>query len=484
MYNIQEAFQILQIDITNDRKVIRSAYAALVKQYHPEENPTEWERIRQAYEIARAYADRAPSRKEASYEQDQAALLQQTRPAKRVEREKTAQEPTTEQESATVQKPAANQEPVIARKPTVDQEPVIARKPTVDQEPVASPEPAESWEQQEAEQFFKGRTQEKDQKLQEAEDVVLRALREMLYSQAVSYEGWYKVIHMPQMDLVLTSDAVLEEILSTLEGKYPELTACRLLKTLMQRVEKELETIQDVDSRKRKLVLVRQIEKHINIWDWQEKQKKAARAERSKNLLKFILGIVGIVIVGDVLLMVLVYILLGSDDPISQKTPQRTILTAEEMEQGAKIGDPSAVLENIMELHLGGGTYGDRMVTHSSEHHVILTQNDVPEGIELPAVWYFTGAFCFYTKDGQTDDVIACLQLDEFHLKKDGFVVYAYDAAASAYIQQDITYLGNAGDTQAEFPYVYQNVLYVRVPEYAPNGAQLRYKTVILRTVE
>lgn len=45
-------YEILGIDRNADTKTIKRAYAKLVKQYHPEEYPEEWERIHNAYECA------------------------------------------------------------------------------------------------------------------------------------------------------------------------------------------------------------------------------------------------------------------------------------------------------------------------------------------------------------------------------------------------------------------------------------------------
>lgn len=48
--NISYAFSVLEIEPTNDKKVIKKAYAGLVKKYHPEEYPEKWEVIHEAYE--------------------------------------------------------------------------------------------------------------------------------------------------------------------------------------------------------------------------------------------------------------------------------------------------------------------------------------------------------------------------------------------------------------------------------------------------
>lgn len=54
--NYIDAFEQLQLEPTTDKKAIKKAYAALVKEYHPEEFPEEWQLIHSAYEIAIKYA--------------------------------------------------------------------------------------------------------------------------------------------------------------------------------------------------------------------------------------------------------------------------------------------------------------------------------------------------------------------------------------------------------------------------------------------
>lgn len=49
-------FNVLGIERTTDKRVIKRAYASKVKQYHPEENPEEWKKVHEAYEAAMAYA--------------------------------------------------------------------------------------------------------------------------------------------------------------------------------------------------------------------------------------------------------------------------------------------------------------------------------------------------------------------------------------------------------------------------------------------
>ena len=48
-FNLNEAYRILGIEPGSDIKEVKKAYASLIKQYHPEENPEEWRKIHDAY---------------------------------------------------------------------------------------------------------------------------------------------------------------------------------------------------------------------------------------------------------------------------------------------------------------------------------------------------------------------------------------------------------------------------------------------------
>ena len=50
-------YQVLGISPTKDKKVIRKAYAGLIRKYHPEEHPEKWKEIHDAYKIAMQRAD-------------------------------------------------------------------------------------------------------------------------------------------------------------------------------------------------------------------------------------------------------------------------------------------------------------------------------------------------------------------------------------------------------------------------------------------
>ena len=58
MINRNDVFQILEIEPTEDKRAIKKAYARLVKQYHPEEQPEKWKEIHGAYEAALHMAER------------------------------------------------------------------------------------------------------------------------------------------------------------------------------------------------------------------------------------------------------------------------------------------------------------------------------------------------------------------------------------------------------------------------------------------
>lgn len=52
----RNAFEVLGIEQTSDIKIIKKAYADLVKQYHPEEDAANWKKVHDAYQEAMQYA--------------------------------------------------------------------------------------------------------------------------------------------------------------------------------------------------------------------------------------------------------------------------------------------------------------------------------------------------------------------------------------------------------------------------------------------
>ncbi len=53
----EEAFRVLEIAPTTDKKAIKRAYAVLSRKSHPEEHPQKWKEIHDAYKIVINYAD-------------------------------------------------------------------------------------------------------------------------------------------------------------------------------------------------------------------------------------------------------------------------------------------------------------------------------------------------------------------------------------------------------------------------------------------
>lgn len=50
--NFDKAFKILEIEPTDDKKKIKIAYSKILKEYHPEEFPEMFMKIREAYQTA------------------------------------------------------------------------------------------------------------------------------------------------------------------------------------------------------------------------------------------------------------------------------------------------------------------------------------------------------------------------------------------------------------------------------------------------
>ena len=55
--NFAEAFKILEIEPTDDKKKIKVAYSKMLKKYHPEDFPEMFMKINEAYEKALGYSE-------------------------------------------------------------------------------------------------------------------------------------------------------------------------------------------------------------------------------------------------------------------------------------------------------------------------------------------------------------------------------------------------------------------------------------------
>ena len=52
IFNFDEAFKILEIEPTDDKKKIKIAYSKMLKKYHPEDFPEMFMKINEAYRVA------------------------------------------------------------------------------------------------------------------------------------------------------------------------------------------------------------------------------------------------------------------------------------------------------------------------------------------------------------------------------------------------------------------------------------------------
>ena len=77
MSSMEEVFQVLQLEPTTDKRVIKRSYANLVKQYHPEEHPEKWKEIHDAYKIAERYAENYWAMIQEELEEEQEELQQE-----------------------------------------------------------------------------------------------------------------------------------------------------------------------------------------------------------------------------------------------------------------------------------------------------------------------------------------------------------------------------------------------------------------------
>ena len=68
--DLNEAFKVLEIDLTTNRKAIKAAYSRILKKYHPEEFPDLFIQINEAYKKTLEYAENYSSRYRAENKND------------------------------------------------------------------------------------------------------------------------------------------------------------------------------------------------------------------------------------------------------------------------------------------------------------------------------------------------------------------------------------------------------------------------------
>ena len=108
-------YQVLGISPTKDKKVIRKAYAGLIRKYHPEEHPEKWKEIHDAYMVAmqRADEDRSlheepkPQRKEQKPQREEQKPQQEEQKPQREEQKPQREEQKPQHEEQKSQEKAA-----------------------------------------------------------------------------------------------------------------------------------------------------------------------------------------------------------------------------------------------------------------------------------------------------------------------------------------------------------------------------------------
>ena len=568
--NLRDAFEILQIESTDDKRMIKRAYAALVRQYHPEEHPAEWAKLHQAYEAALDYAEnRSVNSREIRIETVPEWVFQ----PKEIE---------SERESNQESERGSNQE--------------------------------SEQEQQETEAFFRNRLQEQEQKLREAEHIVLDQIQhvgELEFNQnisceSISYESMARVLYSPEMNLVYASDAVLEALFHLLQERCPEPAARRLLRAHLRRIGQEIAVTSDVDSRADKLNMIKMIEKCLSVWDERtapprvtqpspdrqssdrqssdrqssdrqssdrqssdrqssdrqssdrqssdrqpperqssdrqssdrqssdrqssdrqssdrqssyrqssdrqsssrqsSNQQSQPQADTTQTQREF--PFIRIVLILAVCMAVLFQVsklmapidaekhakqmkenAADMTDPAANGALNSNSaaddtghirLTNEAKQEGAGLGAPDVAFENIIGLYQSGAD--EQTVTGElSEHHMVIdVRQYVPDRLKLPRVWEFVGSVYVKSRDEVADEVVLCMPLQEFGLKDGEISIYTYEEESREYILREIDHPeSNEG---ADFPYIYDNVLYMQMQEYPEDYEGIRLVTVILRT--
>lgn len=423
--NLRDAFEILQIESTDDKRVIRRAYAALVRQYHPEEHPEEWQRIHDAYEIA----------------------------LKNAERNVYSEERTAETEVYDYTAPSTDN---------------------------AGEKPEEDEEWFDTESFFQERQKGQKEDGQIARAEVYAFFHDSEPRQFNSYARWKKFIGSPAWLSVCTEEGMLKEFADLLNRVKPVTKICRLLENHLGEIRSEIDNTPYTESKPKKLFLVRKIENKLDTIVQQRKR-------RWKKLWKAI----GVCYIG---LIVILHIP-GDSDKYAENIPritsdkaknntQHISLTAEEKLDGARIGDPDVTSENIIGLYYNKSY--NMIEGDNYTHHMVSDANGyMPKNLELPQTRELVGSVYVRSRDEAADDVVLCMPLQEFDLTDGEVAVYVYDEVTQKYVSQTI-YHCKSKSFMTEFPYIYNNVLYMQMREYGKNDKEdtvnNRNVTVILRT--
>lgn len=108
-----DIYQVLGISPTKDKKVIRKAYAGLIRKYHPEEHPEKWKEIHDAYMVAmqRADEDRPLHEEPKPQRKEQKPQREEPKPQREEQKpEREEQKPEREEPKPQCEEPKPQQE--------------------------------------------------------------------------------------------------------------------------------------------------------------------------------------------------------------------------------------------------------------------------------------------------------------------------------------------------------------------------------------
>ena len=204
----ENVFRILEIEPTNDKKEIKKAYAGLVKRYHPEEFPEEWEKIHDAYEQALKMAEHVQPKMSPKPSVKIEVLEPQVQ-----EREPEAEspEPTDEKE--------AERPPVVSKQSEYsNKEGQPKRKPLVLERKMATESPEPTVEE-EMESLFdnigKMSRERLNQKKEERKKVIeeaIAALRQMAAKKRLNRKEWENFFGREDMQSIICTGEFLYEL--------------------------------------------------------------------------------------------------------------------------------------------------------------------------------------------------------------------------------------------------------------------------------
>ena len=98
-------FTVLGIEPTTEKKKIKRAYAAMSREFHPEEHPEEFQRIHDAYEEALAWAERNAGREEEPQMPEEPRRMEEESGEDRMENSREKDEKSEESATQSVEPP-------------------------------------------------------------------------------------------------------------------------------------------------------------------------------------------------------------------------------------------------------------------------------------------------------------------------------------------------------------------------------------------